>query len=249
MDIKAVLFDLDNTLNHIQEKVFLKTYLDEAGKFFADLMSPEEFVQRQMTVAAGYVTNNGDQSISECFKREFSKGLPCSGDEIWNRMIRFIHTAFPKFESLFQPHEGAVETVDELRKKGIRLVIASNPMWPGEIQIMRLKWAGLDPDHFDYITDAENSGYVKPRIEYYLEICRAIGLEPSQCLMVGDDPVNDGIAKTAGMIFYLVENEKSDNEKEISHMLRTTVDEDIPPPDQSGPLCELIHFINTLQAA
>ncbi|MBN1781100.1 HAD family hydrolase [bacterium] len=249
MNIKAIFFDIDNTLNHVQEKRFLKAYLYEAGKAFSDIMPPEAFAERQMTVAAGYVTNDGSRPISEFFKQEFSRGLPCSGDELWNRMSGFFCASFSKFKSLFLPHEGAVDTIRKLCSTDTRLVAASNPVWPKDVQALRLKWAGLDPDIFAYITGAENSRYVKPRPEYYLEICRAIGMKPSECLMVGDDPVNDGISKVTGMAFYLVVNDKSDNEKEISGFLREACDLEIPEPDQTGPLNELTGFIERIKDA
>ena len=246
MNIQAVLFDIDNTLNHVQEKEFLKAYLFEAGKAFSDLMSPDEFIERQMTVAAGYVHCDGSKPISECFKKEFSKGLSCSGDEVWNRMTGFIHSSFSKFQGLFLPYGGAAETIDELKKRKIKLIIASNPVWPEAVQVLRLEWAGLEPGSFEYITGAENSHYVKPRTEYYLEICRATGTDPSECLMVGDDPVNDGISKAAGMTFYRVTHEKSDSEKEISGLLRDTYQQQISEPDKTGPLNELTDYIETI---
>ena len=65
-----------------------------------------------------------------------------------------------------------------IKKLGLKLVIASNPMFPTNVQLARLRWAELEDIQFDLITDAENMTYVKPRLEYYSQICEKINVQP-----------------------------------------------------------------------
>jgi len=68
----------------------------------------------------------------------------------------------------------------------------------------RLEWAGLDPDGFELITAYENSGYCKPNPAYYTEIAQKLGVDPGQCLMVGNDAREDLAAGKAGMDVFLL---------------------------------------------
>ena len=86
------------------------------------------------------------------------------------------------------------------------MVLASNPIFPLDVQMKRLAWAKLDHLPFELATHIENMSFCKPRIEYYLEISKKIGAPPETCMMVGNDPVNDLIAAHAGMKTYLADD-------------------------------------------
>jgi FMN phosphatase YigB (HAD superfamily) len=132
-------------------------------------------------------------------------------------------------------------------KKG-KLVIASNPMWPSIVQMKRLAWASLGDIEFDLVTDIENMSYCKPQLEYYLEVCRKIAVKPEECLMVGNDPVNDMIVASIGMKTYLVTEEGKVNETaiEMSKKIRSNKTFDIPKPDFEGPLTSVPAAVDSL---
>lgn len=48
--------------------------------------------------------------------------------------------------------------------------------------------------------------FCKPNPNYYLEISRMIGVAPEDCLMIGDDPENDGPAAEVGMDTFLLQD-------------------------------------------
>ena len=58
------------------------------------------------------------------------------------------------------------------------MVLASNPIFPLDVQMKRLAWAKLDHLPFELVTHIENMSFCKPRIEYYLEISQKIGEPP-----------------------------------------------------------------------
>ena len=64
--------------------------------------------------------------------------------------------------------------------------------------------------------------YCKPRLEYYEEICYKIKEKPENCLMVGDDPVNDMVVGKMGMkTFLTTDSRKTKNPLQvISEKLR-----------------------------
>ena len=67
----------------------------------------------------------------------------------------------------------------------------------------RLGWVGLSEEDFDYITTYENSRRSKPNPDYYRDILEHIGREPGECLMIGNNPVDDMAAVQAGLSGYL----------------------------------------------
>ena len=92
-----------------------------------------------------------------------------------------------------------------LKEKGVRVVLATNPVFPAVATLNRIRWAGLNSEDFEYITTYENSSYCKPNPSYYQEILAKIGVEPSQCIMVGNDVGEDMVAPSQlGMKTFLL---------------------------------------------
>ena len=84
------------------------------------------------------------------------------------------------------------------------MILATNPVFP-EDALVRLKWTGLDVDDFDYVSHYSNSSFSKPNPKYYLDLCEKFGLEPKDCLMIGNDEKEDIFAASSiGMNCYLV---------------------------------------------
>ena len=54
-------------------------------------------------------------------------------------------------------------TVEVLKDKGYRLILATNPLFPPVATNTRVRWAGLKPEDFEYITYYDNSHYCKPK--------------------------------------------------------------------------------------
>ena len=91
-----------------------------------------------------------------------------------------------------------------LKEKGIRVVLATNPLFPSIATENRIRWAGLQPEDFEYFTTFENSHYCKPNLDYYQEILEKRSLKPEECLMVGNDVGEDMITEQLGMKTFLL---------------------------------------------
>ena len=89
---------------------------------------------------------------------------------------------------------------------GYRVVLATNPIFPAIATQSRIRWTGLEPEDFEFITTYENSSYSKPNPRYYEEVLEKIGCTPAECLMVGNDVTEDGAAKKLGIdVFFLID--------------------------------------------
>ena len=85
------------------------------------------------------------------------------------------------------------------RSLGLRTILATNPVFPALATESRIRWAGLNQQDFELITTYENSSHCKPNPAYYEDILRECKLSAEECLMVGNDAEEDGIAASLGM--------------------------------------------------
>ncbi len=236
--IEAVLFDLDNTLLLFDETEFFKAYSGKLYLSFQDVLAPDDFVRRLMFATQKMTDNDGKQNNATVFIRYFKDGLNISPEKLWQRFENFYEKEFHQFQTLMQPADGAREVVKFIQEENLKIVIATNPMFPLKVQLMRLEWAGLSDVEFDLITHAENSYFCKPKLEYYQEISEKIAVPPESCLMVGNDPFNDMIASKIGMNTYLTTD--SDHISiELSRELAKNDKLELPEPDFRGALKSL----------
>ena len=246
--LKAVLFDLDNTLIRFDEREFFEAYIPRISKAFSDLMSPETLLEKLLLSTQMLMTNNGQMSNAEYFMSFFSQGYEGYKEEIWKRFARFYETEFDEFRPLVSVIPGVREIFVKLRRKGVKIVIASNPIWPQVVQMKRLSWAGLGSWDFALVTGIENMSYCKPNIAYYLEVCKKINEKPEVCLMVGNDPVNDLVVAKIGMKTFLVTGgpEFNGSELELSKSIRDETTVESIEPDFRGLLSDVPHAVETL---
>jgi len=246
--LNAIFFDVDNTLIFFDELQFYKRYLSQVSQVFADMMPLELFQKKLLSATQALMDNDGEMSNAEYFMNHFSTGFEEKRDEIWKRFMRFYETEYDQLQALVSVPNGVRGVFLQLQQKKLKMVIASNPMWPLDVQRKRLSWAGIGDFHFDLVTHIENMSYCKPRLEYYEEICLKIGERPEVCLMVGNDPMNDMIGATIGMrTFLIVDGAHIDaSSLEMSRKIRTDPRAEIPVPDFKGSLSEVPDAVDVL---
>jgi FMN phosphatase YigB (HAD superfamily) len=243
--LKAVLFDLDNTLIHFGERQFFQGYIPAVTRVFADIMPGDFFLERLLSSTRAVLDNNGQTLNVDRFMKVFCKDYEPHKAEFWKRFMRFYETEYDQFQPLASVPPGVREMLLQLREKSLKLVIASNPLWPSIAQNKRLAWAGLGDLQFDLITHIENMTYCKPNVEYYREICSKIGERPEACLMVGNDPVNDMVVATVGMKTFLV-TDADPSGLEVSRSGYRLSALDIPKPDFEGSLRDVPAAVKAL---
>ena len=87
---------------------------------------------------------------------------------------------------------------------GYRVVLATNPMFPVIVTHTRLRWTGLQPEEFEWVTTYEDNCYCKPSAEYYRNILEKLNLKAEECVMVGNDTKDDMEAQLLGMKTFLI---------------------------------------------
>ena len=92
-----------------------------------------------------------------------------------------------------------------IKERGLRVALATNPIFPAVATESRIRWAGLKPEEFELYTTYETIGYCKPNPAYYREVAARLSVDPTQCLMVGNDVSEDmEAAVQTGMKVFLL---------------------------------------------
>ncbi len=239
--IKTILFDLDNTLILFDEVKFFKAYIRKVAPIMSDIVAPHILWRMVLSSTKAVLHNNGELTNKEVFFNTFARGLEGKTIEIWNRFQQFYENEFDQLKYLVTANKGISEIFSFLIQKRIKIVIASNPFWPSLAMEKRMSWAGIFKEQVHLITHMENMHFCKPRLEYYQEICNKIMENPENCLMVGDDPVNDMIAGKTGMkTFLTTDNIKFKNPLTVfSNKLGFGKSKERVKPDYRGPLIQM----------
>lgn len=205
MSLKAVFFDLDGTLLPMDMDVFIKSYFGAISQKLAPHgYDPHELVSAIWKGTGAMMKNDGSVNNEQVFWNSFVSiyGEERLKDTVW--FDKFYEENFDDLKSVCGFNPEASETVHRLKDKNLRLVLATNPLFPSIATEKRIRFAGLEPEDFEFFTSYENIGFSKPNIMYYQEILSRTGLNADECLMVGNDVEDDMIAEKLGMKVFLL---------------------------------------------
>lgn len=199
------LFDLDGTLLPMDVDGFIKKYFYEIGDYFKDVMEPEVLLGYIMEATQAMVDSVEPISNEDVFTKNFARLIKKDNiDEYKERFDMFYEDKFDRVRDCVVEVPLVKKSIEILKDKGYKLVIATNPLFPIKAIYKRIEWAGLDVDDFSYISCYRKSSYCKPNLQFYEEILQAIGKRADECYMVGNDVQEDMIAGEIGMTTYLI---------------------------------------------
>lgn len=205
MKITTVLFDLDGTLLPMDQDIFVKAYFGGIVKKLAPQgYEPEQLINTIWRGTAAMVKNDGGKLNEEVFWN-------CAISVYGNRILEdkrffdeFYEYDFDKIKNACGFHPAAAEIVRGLKEKGLRVALATNPIFPARATQWRIQWVGLLPEDFALYTTYENSKFCKPNPDYYRAILDQLNAAPEECLMVGNDVGEDMVAAQLGMKVFLL---------------------------------------------
>lgn len=198
--IKAVLFDLDDTLLDINLIAFVARYaLGQARILARATRTPLPVASCALTRAYLSIdsqTRRDGLTNAQLFEHTLSRrlGTDVSLPELQDALAFYDEQCVPRMQEGLvsaRPRKGAQAILDAARSLGLTVALATNPCFTPMVDKVRLSWADLDPTQFAHISHLENSSRTKPSAHYYQEFITHLGLTPQECLMVGNDASRD----------------------------------------------------------
>jgi len=205
MSVRNVFFDLDGTLLPMDQDYFVRTYMKRLAAYMQPHgYDPELLVSGLRLGIRAMMKNDGSCTNETAFMDAFSEYVGKDARADTAAFESFYMTDFDNVRAVCGFTPKAAEIVHRLKDRGMRVILATNPLFPEVATRTRIRWAGLTLDEFDYCTTYENSGFCKPNPEYYREIMEKIGAEAEECAMVGNDALEDMAAETLGIKTFLL---------------------------------------------
>lgn len=201
--------DLDNTLLPIYtQDRFVEIWFRDASKKFADYgLDPKRALEGVSRGIRAMIYNDSGRKNIEIF---YDKAFEISGykqEELEPAIKDYYTSTFENVYEITLPNPFAVRIAELMREKSEHCVIATMPVFNIEAVDMRMRWVGIDPSMFDYITTADNSSYCKPNPLYFQELLDLFDVKPAEALMIGNDVREDmQPCKELGIDVFLVKN-------------------------------------------
>lgn len=206
MKFNTVIFDLDGTLLPMDTDRFMKDYNKAIAGYFASIMDPKVFVKALWESTEATAMNLENKTNYNVFKDEMKKRIDGDVDALYDHIYAFYDEVFHTLGTSIEQSEAIIKAVRLLKEKGYRVLIATNPLFPMKANHIRVKWAGFQPDEFDYISCFEDNCYCKPHLEFYEEVLEQNKIDRKKALMVGNDVVEDLVVRALGVKTYLIED-------------------------------------------
>lgn len=231
--LKAVLFDLDDTLLRNSMDEFLDEYFRGLGARVGHIIEYPQFVKRLRAATRVMMENEGEALNQELFDREFYPLAGKQKHEVEPFFDQFYQHDYPDLKQYTQPISHAPKVVECALALGLKTALATNPLFPETAILQRMDWAGVGHFPFDLVTTYENSRASKPSLVYYQDIIRHLEVEPQECLMIGNEDW-DMVAAHLGIITYFTPDGRS--------ALASTT----PQPNYTGSLEGCLEVIKSL---
>ncbi|MFH1637361.1 MAG: TIGR02253 family HAD-type hydrolase [Candidatus Woesearchaeota archaeon] len=188
--IKAVIFDLDNTLLDFYKVKHLSIDAATKAMIEAGLDLPEEEIKKGISKIYDKWGIEYDYVFEEYMKEFFGK---IDWKVVANAIIAYRRVR----DSLMQPYSGVSSTLMKMKKQGMQLAIVSDA--PSLRAWLRLTVMKLD-DFFDVVVAYDDTKQYKPSELPFKAALEKLGVKPEETLMVGDNIDRDIMgAKKLGM--------------------------------------------------
>jgi FMN phosphatase YigB (HAD superfamily) len=232
--IRAVLFDLDDTLLSNDMDRFLPAYLQLLAQDLAAVVPPERLVTELLRGTSAMLANHDpEKTLQQAFAEVFYPGVGEGEATLAPLFEAFYRGRFEQLKELTHPRSEVPSVVQSIRSAGYLVGVATNPMMPAIAVAARLRWAGMPAENavFALVASYEGFHFAKPDPAFFVEMTARLGLSPAEAAMVGNSLADDiEPAARLGMPTYLV-------------------GEPDAPAQAGGPLVDVPAWVKTLDGA
>ena len=218
--LKAVVFDMDSTLLHINLNAFIVLLAKDESHLLAEAGRTSD-VRTLAAFGSGlWAVNYGegispyedgqaygahhDRTLKDIFNDAFENacGIPLDDPTVADMLTYYEREVLPHRNNPVvgaRPAEGAREAIELVQNRGLRIALFTNPSFTDACIHARMGWGGLSDVPFELVTCMENSSRCKPTSSYYLNSLGTLGLAPEEVLMVGNDRRRDFPSSDIGL--------------------------------------------------
>ena len=177
MPVKLIAFDLDGTLVSSHETIY-ETTIHTLKLFNVDKEIPVD-------------------KFNDLIGLHFADMLPALGVYLddYEEFINVYKKQYFDFMQSSYVYPGTIETFEELKKMGIKISLLTTKAQDQSERV--LNYFNLT-QYFDYIMGRRLGMAHKPSPDPLLIICKELGVDPSEALMVGDSELDVQCGKSAG---------------------------------------------------
>ncbi|MBR6826186.1 MAG: HAD family hydrolase, partial [Oscillospiraceae bacterium] len=156
--ITTVLFDLDGTLLPMEQESFVGLYFKLLAKKLAPKgYDPEKLIAAIWSGTQTMIQNDGKKTNEEAFWDDFCSRFGEKAREDEPAFAEFYHTDFQQVQGICGFRPEAKQVISHLQEKGLRIILATNPIFPAIATESRIRWAGMETGDFELYTTYENS--------------------------------------------------------------------------------------------
>ena len=190
---RAILFDLDETLLSFGRRPLILT---EVAEEFAAILGPLAPLEVAEALEAALRVFWADPDVHKIWRFKLGPARLKVVSEVFEalrpRAPGLTPEAAKTFAERFHAYReeqarffpGALEAVDELKRRGVKLALVTN----GATDVQRAKIDRFDlASRFDHIQIEGEAGFGKPEEQAYLHAMAALGVKAHETWMVGDN--------------------------------------------------------------
>jgi len=137
------------------------------------------------------------EEFKPCFGQSTEKDIENFMDDVSvGELERFYNDAFPEFLDKTRLIAGAKELLDELKKRGVKIALATNTnrfIAEKQLEVVGIK------DYFDVIVCGDDVSKAKPDPMILEKTVSDLGLSKDDCIYVGDTLTDVETGKNAGV--------------------------------------------------
>lgn len=178
--IKAVFFDFDETLQ--DRTAAFEKYMDTFINDYLPDLSEEEKNRRKKDMVD---TGNGGYVVRVDWYQKLIDKWQWNDSPSAEELANHYDTKFGLHNVIFPD---AAKLLIELRNRGIKTGVITNG--PSVLQHTKMDNSGL-LEYLDILIVSGDYDFAKPQPEIFIYTAEKLGLKPSECIYVGDHPVND----------------------------------------------------------
>ena len=198
MEIKAVLFDADNTL--YDTRGLARLCDKEAMKVLAPA-KPEAALVEFYAIVDGLKRNFDPSKRTRLQSYSMLAKKFGAGDAEAKKAVEHFQKSFL---SKLKPKAGTKKMLEILKKKGLLLAVVTAE--EREWALKKLDASNLS-EYFKVVITADDVGRMKPDARYFRLAMENLDVSPDECLVIGDD--EEGDLKPARALGMAAERESS----------------------------------------